>query len=104
MNMLKETKIGNLQLVDKKQNIVTLSCYVPWEGTLVIDLLDDLGRSYLHKSFSLIAGQHTLNIQLPKMPAGNYNAWISIGEKTVIEKLTIDKPRPKGNFFSRLLG
>jgi len=104
MNMLKETKIGEFLLQNDQNSTVQLPCYLPWDGTLSLDLLDSLGRSYLHKKLSLKAGQQELSISLPKLPVGHYNAWINFGDKTVIRRLTIQRNKPGRNFISRLLG
>lgn len=103
MNMLKDVKIGELLLLDDQKHTAFLSCYMPWEGTLSLDLLDNLGRSYLHKRIPLKAGKQELSINLPKLPAGNYNAWINFGDKTVIRKLVVKRKRPVRQFLARLM-
>jgi hypothetical protein len=103
MNMLNELKIGEFELVKQPNRQAKLRCFLPWEGTFSIDLLDSRGRSYLHESTRLNPGQHELVFDLPKLPAGEYNAWINMGDQTVIRKMNI-KGGQSRSFFSRLLG
>ena len=102
MNMTREATIGTFNFRGKEYNIAVLNCYTPWNAHLSVDVLDKQGRSYYQKSVQLETGQHELVFNLPKIPSGSYNVWISLGEKTAIQ--TIEIPKTKGSFFTRLLG
>jgi hypothetical protein len=93
MNMLKETKFGDFIISKSDPRQATLHCVMPSSGTLTLDLLDNLGRSYLHTSLAVKPGAQTLTFSIPSLSAGDYNAWISFGDKTAIKHITIKKPK-----------
>jgi hypothetical protein len=102
MNMTREAKIGTFSFQGKEYKLAVLNCYTPWNTQLSIDVLDKQGRSYYQKSCPLETGKHELVFNLPKLPSGSYNVWISMGEKTAIQAIEI--PKAKGGLFSRLMG
>ncbi len=89
-----EAKIGRLSLDNQHQEKATLYCYCPQSCTLTIDLLDRLGRSFLHQQIPLKKGDNEVSFKIHHLPAGEYNAWASIGSQTAIRPLTV-APRKK---------
>ena len=74
---------------------VKLSSYLPHRGRLSVVLQDQLGRPRLQKDLDLDRGSHTLSFRLPKLKNGEYHAWISFGDQTVIRTLQV-KTEAKG--------
>lgn len=68
---------------------VKMSCFFPHRGRLSIVLQDVLGRPRLRKELDMDRGSHTLSFQLPKLKTGEYHAWISFGDQTVIRPLQV---------------
>lgn len=69
-----------------------MRCHCPQACVLTIDLLDSLGRSFLHKQFPLQQGDNEVSFSIARLPAGEYNAWASIGNQTAIRSMAI-QPR-----------
>ncbi|MCB0550292.1 MAG: hypothetical protein KDD19_22170 [Phaeodactylibacter sp.] len=89
-----EAKIGKLSLDNQHQEKATLHCYCPQSCVLTIDLLDSLGRTFIHQQFSLQKGDNDVPLNIGHLPPGEYNAWASIGTQTAIRPLSV-KPRKK---------
>ena len=87
-----EAEIGKLSLDQQHQEKATLHCYCPQAGVLTIDLLDSLGRSFLHQQYPLQKGDNEVSFNISRLPAGDYNTWVSIGSQTAIRPLAI-QPR-----------
>ena len=87
-----EAKIGKLSLDHQHQEKATLHCYCPQACILTIDLLDSLGRPFLHQQYPLQKGDNEVSFNVDRLPAGDYNAWASIGNQTAIRPLAI-QPR-----------
>lgn len=106
MNMIhQDAEISNFTLVGSSKRQIELSCFTAQDAALAIDLLDGKGRSFFHAHHRLGAGEHQLTIDLPQLPVGSYNAWISLADKTIIEPIVISKTRSKMNgLWSRLFG
>jgi hypothetical protein len=64
------------------------------KGILLIDVLDDLGRSRHQKKLTINSGSATYSLDVSKFKAGKYNAWLSFGGQTIIKPITI-APKPK---------
>ena len=92
-----EAKIGKLSLDNQQQEKATLQCYCPQACVLTIDLLDNLGRPFLHEQFPLEKGENKVSFSIGGLPAGEYNAWANIGSQTAIRSLAIQpKKKPAG--------
>lgn len=63
-------------------------------GMLIIDVLDDLGRSRHQKKLMVNKGAETYLLDISRYKAGKYNAWLSFGGQTIIKPITI-APKPK---------
>ncbi len=98
-----EATIGKLFLDDQHQEKATLHCYCPQACVLTLDLLDSLGRSYLHQQFSLQKGDNEVSFSIARLPAGNYNAWASIGSQTAIRPMAIQPRRNSSSILPRWL-
>ena len=94
-----KAKIGKLSLDNQQQEKATLHCYCPQACTLTVDLLDNLGRSFLHKQYPLQKGDNEVSFNISRLPAGEYNACASIGSQTAIRPMAI---QPRKN-LQRLL-
>ncbi|MCB0553713.1 MAG: hypothetical protein KDD02_09200 [Phaeodactylibacter sp.] len=99
-----EAKIGKLLVSKQQQDKATLHCYSPGSSMLTIDLLDSLGRPFKHEKFHLSEGENEICLSLSRLPSGDYNAWISIGDKTAIRSLHIQNRKTAGNFLMRWIG
>ncbi len=64
------------------------------KGMLVIDVLDELGRSRHQKKLTVNPGATIYSLDVSKYKAGKYNAWLSFGDQTVIKPITI-APKPR---------
>ena len=98
-----EAKIGELQLSKSHHEEATLHCYCSQPAILVIDLLDELGRSYRHEQHQLQAGEHTIPLSLHRIPPGEYNAWINIANQAAIRQVRIPQRRESRMSFLRWL-
>ncbi len=96
-----EATIGQLLFSNQQQEEATLHCYCPQPAMLIFDLLDTLGRSYRHEKHHLSAGEHELTFSLQRLPPGEYNAWINIGDKTAIRHIQIQKRKEARSLFHR---
>lgn len=97
-----EAKIGKLSLDNQHQEEATLQCYCPQSCILTIDLLDSRGRSFLHKQFPLKQGDNEVSFDISYLPAGEYNAWASIGGQTAIRPMTVNPRRNLQGLLQRL--
>ncbi|MCB0569603.1 MAG: hypothetical protein KDC66_07565 [Phaeodactylibacter sp.] len=100
---MSEATIGKLLISKQHQEKATLNCYSPQPSMLTIDVLDKLGRPFKHEKFQLPAGENEVCLSLGNIPSGDYNAWISLGEKTTIRGLHIQSRKGSGNFLQRWL-
>lgn len=82
-----------MSLAEKK---ATLSYSIPSDGRLSIVIQDQLGRPCFEKDFQLTKDSEKLTFHLPSMSPGEYHAWISFGDKTVIRPLLV--PHEQGGF------
>ncbi len=64
------------------------------KGMLLIDVLDELGRSRHQKKMTVSKGTSTYSLDISRYKAGKYNAWLSFGGQTIIKPITI-APKPK---------
>jgi hypothetical protein len=63
-------------------------------------LLDEKGRVRLEETHNLQSADQ-MEISLPKLSAGTYNAWIKIGGKSYIRQLIIEGPK-RSSWLKRL--
>lgn len=61
-----------------------------------IVLLDEKGRVRLEESYTISAINEQLEITLPKLSAGSYNAWIKLQGKAYIRQFTIESKANEG--------
>ncbi len=91
MKKVPETKIGNLQVVEKQSVVAYLHCFCA-EGTpLNVDVLNEQGKTYRTHKAHLEPGPHKATIRLGNLPPGRYNAWITLGQASGIRSFTISK-------------
>lgn len=88
MKKMKKTKISEIHLVNK--HAASLSCEVSDETELGLILQDELGRAHLQKRFPLEIGTNELMMELPDLPAGQYNAWIEVSGETFIRQFELE--------------
>ncbi|MCB0630031.1 MAG: hypothetical protein R2824_14525 [Saprospiraceae bacterium] len=59
-------------------------------------LLDEKGRVRLEESYDFESPNEAVEIPLPKLSPGTYNAWIKVNGKAHIRPLVIERSAPKG--------
>lgn len=68
----------------------TLICNLPTGTELSLILQDEMGRSWMDKRFKVPAGKTELDLGLPKLSPGRYNAWIEVNGETFIRPLVVN--------------
>lgn len=91
MKKVPETKIGYLQVEETQSVVAYLHCFCA-EGTqLIVDVLNEQGKTYRTHKATLEPGPHKAPIRLGNLPPGRYNAWINLGQVSGIRSFTITK-------------
>ena len=85
-------------------NLPSLSCEMINDAEMALILCDELGKTHYEKSFKLKRGANNLNLNLPDLKKGKYNAWIEIQGKTFLRKLYVEKEASKSflSLFDKL--
>jgi len=85
---------------EESSELAILSCEMINDADMAFILCDELGKTHYEKNFKLKRGSNTLDLHLPDLKKGKYNAWIQVQGKTFLRKLAIEKESPKGFFAS----
>ncbi len=78
----------------KKPQTLEFSATFKKKGILIIDVLDELGRSRHQKKMTVSPGTRIYSLDVSKYKAGKYHAWLSFGDQTIIKPITI-APKPR---------
>ena len=84
----------------ESSSLAILSCEMINDADMAFILCDELGKTHYEKNFKLKRGRNTLDLNLPDLKKGKYNAWIQVQGKTFLRKLDIKEEAPKGLFAS----
>lgn len=89
--LMQKRFIGELNLTISSDRLTAeLRCVLPNAESISVIVQDELGRSRWTGSFAMPAGKSTLQLDLPLLSNGSYNAWIEAGEETVIRSFTVE--------------
>jgi len=102
--MEKTIEIGEFRFHPNDLNTVELPYQSSAEMRLSLILQDNLGRPITQKNVALRPGANSLSLQLPRMKEGEYYAWLSIGNKTFIRTLSIQRAASSWSTWARMLG
>ncbi|NRA48956.1 MAG: hypothetical protein HRU12_07465 [Phaeodactylibacter sp.] len=101
MKKIPETEIGRLQVSEHPTTTLKLHCFCAELAKLNVDILNEQGRTYRTHKDSLNIGPNKVSIKLGKLPAGQYNAWITLGQVTAIRSFVIKKDDSMRGRFSK---
>ncbi len=88
-----ESAVGPLQLHHKSGGVLfaTIEFQLTMPTTASLILLDELGRATFNGRYELTSGTTELELHLPNLPGGTYNAWIEINDRTFIRQMSIEQ-------------
>ena len=87
-----QTIISEIEVTGEHTACFSCSLAAPAELSLILQ--DELGRSRLEKRFTLAIGKNRIELHLPELSAGLYNAWIDVAGQTFIRPLTVENGHP----------
>jgi len=91
MNRTPTYEIGALQW-HTSEKTARIFCFAPHPSTLSVDILDVKGRMAAQHKEQLGAGPQRIDVPLPDIQPGAYNAWVKIGDLTAIRQFAVPRP------------
>ena len=90
MNRTPTYEIGALRW-QTSERTADLFCFAPHPSTLSVDILDAKGRMIAQHKEQLKTGPQRVDIPLPDIKPGEYNAWVQLGDLTAIRQFAVPR-------------